>query len=159
MALRSARNAGLSVPKTTIDRAVSYVRRCQNPSDGGFRYTLSGGGSMFPRSAAGVATLFYAGIYEDEAIERGLEYVHESGSQGGFGQGSHFFYGHYYASQAMFLAGGEDWAKWFPRVREMVVKAQNADGSWQANHGNSYGTAMSLLVIQVPNRLLPIFQR
>jgi len=159
MALRSARNAGLSVPKTTIDRAVSYVRRCQNPSDGGFRYTLAGGGSLFPRSAAGVATLFYAGIYEDEAIERGLEYVHESGSTDGFGQGSHFFYGHYYASQAMFLAGGEDWAKWFPRVRDMIVKAQNADGSWRANHGNSYGTAMSLLVIQVPNRLLPIFQR
>ena len=31
MALRSARNAGLSVPKATIDRAIAYVRQCQNP--------------------------------------------------------------------------------------------------------------------------------
>ena len=159
MALRAARNAGLSVPKTTIDRAVSYVRRCQNPGDGGFRYTLSGGGSLFPRSAAGVATLFYAGIYEDEAIERGLEYVHDTGGDHSFAEGSHFFYGHYYASQAMFLAGGEHWARWFPSIRDMIVEAQNSNGSWRANHGNSYGTAMCLLAIQVPNRLLPIFQR
>ncbi len=34
MALRSARNAGVRVSKDTIDRAVEYVRRCQNP-DGG----------------------------------------------------------------------------------------------------------------------------
>ncbi len=64
MALRAARNAGIKVPKETIDRAVEYVRRCQNP-DGGFRYMLNSGNSAFPRSAAGVATLYYAGIYSD----------------------------------------------------------------------------------------------
>jgi len=37
MALRSARNAGIRIPKDVVDGAVRYVRECQNP-DGGFRY-------------------------------------------------------------------------------------------------------------------------
>ena len=49
MALRSARNAGIEVPKETIDRAIEYVRKCQN-TDGGFRYQLPGGGSAWPSS-------------------------------------------------------------------------------------------------------------
>ena len=39
MALRSARNTGISVPKSTIDRGIDYVTRCQN-GVGGFRYRL-----------------------------------------------------------------------------------------------------------------------
>ena len=74
MALRSARNSGIKVPKQTIDRAVEYVRKCQNP-DGGFKYMLQAGGSAWPRSAAGVSTLYYAGIYEDDSINRGLDYL------------------------------------------------------------------------------------
>ena len=41
-ALRAARNAGLFVPKETVDACIDYVKRSQNP-DGGFRYMLSGG--------------------------------------------------------------------------------------------------------------------
>ncbi|MEQ8911800.1 MAG: terpene cyclase/mutase family protein, partial [Pseudomonadales bacterium] len=60
MALRSARNAGIEVSSEVIDKAVEYVKRCQNP-DGGFRYQARNGTSAWPRSAAGVATLYYAG--------------------------------------------------------------------------------------------------
>ena len=42
MALRAARNAGLYVPKETIDRSIDYVKRSQN-ADGGFMYMLQGG--------------------------------------------------------------------------------------------------------------------
>lgn len=159
MALRSARNAGLSVPKETIDRAVTYVRQCQNPGDGGFRYMLSSGGSAYPRSAAGVASLQYAGIYEDDAVTDGLDYLIQATSGLGGRGGGHFFYGHYYAAQAMFLAGGEYWARYFPRIRGILLERQQEDGSWSSNHGNTYGTGMSLLILQIPNRLLPIYQR
>lgn len=159
MALRSARNAGISVPKETVDRAIAYVRACQNPGDGGFRYMLNSGGSAFPRTAAGVASLYYAGVYEDESLDRGLRFLlnHKRGAKGS-GAG-HYFYGHYYAAQAMFLAGGEHWAEWFPWIREQLLGSQTPDGAWPSAHGESYGTAMALLVLQVPNRLLPIFQR
>jgi hypothetical protein len=159
MALRSARNAGLSVPEATINNAVSYVRQCQNPADGGFRYMLSSGGSAYPRSAAGVASLQYAGVYEDDAVTDGLNYLMRASRAGGSNGGGHYHYGQYYAAQATFLAGGEYWAQWFPLAREELLRRQNANGGWSSSHGEAYGTGMSLLVLQVPNRLLPIFQR
>ncbi len=159
MALRSARNAGLSVPKETIDRAIRYVKACQNPGDGGFRYMLNPGGSAFPRSAAGVAALYYAGVYEDQALTDGLDYLLRDNANLTNQGGGHYEYGHYYAVQAMFLAGGDYWAGYFPRIREQLLGSQVGDGSWNSNHGDPYGTSMSLLILQVPNRLLPIFQR
>lgn len=161
MALRSARNAGLEISKDTIDRAVQYVRGCQN-DDGGFRYQLMGGGSAWPRSAAGVASLYYAGIYEDQALEQGLSYLNTRAMPGrGFGIGSHYFYGHYYAVQAMYLAGGEYWATWWPAIRDELISTQNpADGTWEDGYaGDAYGTAMALIILQMPKRYLPIFQR
>ncbi len=75
MALRAARNAGLYVPRETIDRCTEYVKRSQN-ADGGFMYMLQGGGqSAFPRSAAGVVALYSAGIYDSPEIKKGLEYL------------------------------------------------------------------------------------
>jgi len=159
MALRSARNAGVSVPKETIERAVTYVRQCQNTADGGFRYMLSGGSSAYPRSAAGVASLQYAGVYEDAAVTSGLEYLRKASRTMGAQGGGHYHYGHYYAAQAMFLAGGHYWAEWYPRMRDELIERQQESGSWTSNHGETYGTSMSLLVLQIPNRLLPIFQR
>ncbi|MCH2160523.1 MAG: terpene cyclase/mutase family protein [Phycisphaerales bacterium] len=161
MALRSARNAGIKIPRDTIDNAVDYVRRCQN-SDGGFRYMSQSGGSAWPRTAAGVASLFYAGIYEDEAIERGLDYLVRTampGSGGGPGH-AHFYYGHYYAVQAMYLAGGEWWSRWWPAMRSELIRRQASSGGWVDHQiGSAYATAMSLIILQMPKRYLPIFQK
>jgi hypothetical protein len=160
MALRSARNAGIKVPKQTIDRAVQYVRQCQN-GDGGFRYMLQTGGSAWPRTAAGVASLFYAGIYEDDAIDRGLEYLEGTAMPGRAATGqAHYYYGHYYAVQAMYLAGGTHWQRWWPAIREELVAKQATNGGWLDHYaGGAYSTAMSLIILQMPKRYLPIFQK
>jgi squalene cyclase len=159
MALRSARNAGIKVPKKTIDRAVDYVRRCQNP-DGGFKYMLQAGGSAWPRTAAGVASLYYAGIWEDDSIDRGLKYLSRNAMPGTGASGqAHYYYGHYYAVQAMWHAGGEYWAKWYPAVRDALVARQRDDGSWMDSICQEYGTAMACIILQMPNNYLPIFQR
>ena len=161
MAMRSARNAGIKVPKETIDAAVRYVRECQN-ADGGFRYMRVSGASAWPRSAAGVATLFYAGIYEDDSIARALDYLARTAPPGSGGPmiQPYYFYGHYYAVQAMYLAGGDWWAQWWPGIRDELVRLQSEDGSWVDHQsGNAYATAMALVVAQMPKRYLPIFQR
>jgi hypothetical protein len=163
MALRAARNAGIEVPKSTIDRAVEYVRQCQS-DDGGFRYQLGRGGSAWPRSAAGVASLFYAGVYEGDEIDKGLEYLRTTALPGGGGRGarggaSHYFYGHYYAAQAMFLAGGEHWDEWWPAIRDELMGDQAPTGAWSDVYGEAYATSMALIVLQMPNRYLPIFQK
>jgi hypothetical protein len=164
MALRAARDAGIKVEKATIDKAIEYVKKCQN-EDGGFSYMLSngGGGSIFPRSAAGVATLFYAGIYEGEEINKGIAYVEQflpgkgGGGAGNDGMMGHYYYGHYYAVQSMFLAGGEHWQKWFPAIRGELLRNQGANGLWAGDVSEDYATAMSLIILQMPKRYLPVF--
>jgi hypothetical protein len=157
MALRAARDAGIKVDRRVIERAIEYVKKCQN-ADGGFRYMLGQDGSMFPRSAAGVATLFYAGVTEGPEIERGLAYIDRFRPGQGAQEQSHYFYGHYYAVQSMMLAGGEWWNRWFPAIREELITRQDrTTGAWSRDVTDEYATAMALIILQMPNRYLPVF--
>ncbi len=161
MALRAARNAGLYVPNETVERCLDYVRRCQNP-DGGFMYMArAGGDSLFPRSAAGIVALQSAGVYKGPEIDKGVEYLLQFLPQPGANrQDAYYYYGHYYAVQAMWHVGGEPWDRWYPAVRDELLARQHDDGSWPATSINrEYATAMALIVLQVPNNYLPILQR
>lgn len=160
MALRAARNAGLRVPRETIDRSIDYVKRSQNP-DGGFMYQLQGGESAFARSAAGVVTLYSAGVYEGPEIDRGLAYLMKFlPAEGVVRRGEpYYFYGHYYAVQAMWQAGGDTWAQWYPAIRDELISKQEDEGFWRSPISNEYSTAMACIILQVPNNYLPIFQR
>ncbi len=157
MALRAARNAGVYVDREVIDASIKYVKDSQNP-DGGFRYMLHSGGSAFARSAGGVAALQYAGLYGSEEVSRGIEYLARFIPPQEQTVG-HYFYGHYYAAQAMFLAGDAQWQRWWPAVRAELVAKQDPEGFWRGQAGDEYGTAMALIILQMPNRLLPIFQK
>jgi hypothetical protein len=159
MALRAARNAGLKVPKETIDRCIDYVKRSQN-ADGGFRYMLTDCTSAFPRSAAGVVALYSAGIYEGPEIDRGLAYLDRFvPAQNPVAGDGHFFYGQYYAIQAMWQADGERWQRWYPAIRDLLVARQQPNGSWQDPIANEYGTAMACIILQMSDNSVPIFQR
>lgn len=159
MALRAARNAGVFVPNETVDRCTEYIKQSQNP-EGGFRYQ-PGTASQFPRSAAGVVALYSAGIYKGDEIDKGLKYLMKFVPHAGAmrGQDFHYFYGQYYAAQAMWHAGGNYWNQWYPAIREELVARQREDGSWQDPISPEYGTAMATLILQLPNNYLPIFQR
>lgn len=162
-ALRAARNAGLYVPKETVENCIKYVKQSQN-ADGGFRYMLMHGTSAFARSAAGVVALFSAGEYDTKEVQSGIRYLkaHLPGGRGGGmnqNHDPHYFYAHYYAAQAMWIHGGKEWNDWFPAIRDELIRTQNAAGFWNDNFGNEYGSAMALIVLQMPNNCLPIFQR
>ena len=160
MALRAAHNAGIHVPSRTIDRCIEYIKNSQNP-DGGFSYLLSSPGpSAFERSAAGVVALYSAGVYEGEELDRGVAYLdqfrpHKSNRDAT----SHFYYGHYYAAQAMWQKGGNEWRTWYPAIRDELLRRQQKNGSWPSPICPEYGTAMAALILQIPNNYLPIFQR
>jgi Prenyltransferase and squalene oxidase repeat len=165
-ALRAARNAGIAVPRPTRDRCEAYVRRCQDQQSGGFRYQTFGGGAGFARTAAGVVALMSAGVYDDPAVRSGVAYLnrHRPGSGGG-GLGfadvqMHYYYGHYYAVQAMWIQGGADWRAWYPAIRNELLGSRNPQGFWhQGLMCSHYCTAMALIILQVPNNYLPILQR
>lgn len=167
MALRAARNAGLFVPKSTVDAAVNYIKACQL-QDGGFCYIRGQEqlGSAFARSAAAVVGLFSAGIYEGDAIDRGLKYLmrfipNGRGARDFFTE-RYFYYAHYYAALAMWTAGGNYWNEWFPAIRDELMNRlrQGNPGNWMdQSHGPSYATAMACIILQLPNNYLPILQK
>jgi hypothetical protein len=159
MALRAARDAGIKVEKDVIDKAVEYVKRCQN-SDGGFSYVANqGSGSGFARSGAGVASLYYAGIFEGDALKNGLNYLKQyiPGKGSSPEMEGHYYYGNYYAVQAMFLAGGDYWAQWYPAIRDQLIARQDPQGKWSGDVSDDYATSLSLIILQMPNRYLPVF--
>lgn len=160
-ALRAARNAGIYVPMETVENCIRYVKQSQNP-DGGFRYMLQGGASSFPRSAAGVVALYSAAVYDAKEVESGITYLKQFMPEIKLGSRySHYYYGHYYAAQAMWIRGGDDWATWYPAIRDELVRRQSVSsgGYWPDSICNEYGTAMALIILQMPNNYLPIFQR
>jgi len=168
MALRAARNVGFFVPKEVADKCVKYVRSCQT-GEGGFSYFAGQPGAAFPRSAAGVVALYCAGVYSGPEVERGLRYLmkYKPGAFGGgrpgfFPDGQHYFYGQYYAAQAMWTAGPKYWDEWFPAIRDELLRMQRGrgDGSWaDPTVCNHYATAMACIILQIPNNSLPILQK
>lgn len=159
MALRAARDAGIDVPKKTIDAAVGYIRRSQNP-DGGFMYQVTGGSSRFPLTTAAVVALYSAGIYSGPEIDLALEFIRNNASRN-MKQGSDkfFFYAHYYSVQAFWQIGGSDWSKWYTRLKKALLPKQNDRGGWFDFNSIEYGTAMACLILNMPRTMLPIFQR
>jgi prenyltransferase beta subunit len=173
MALRSARNAGLAVPTKVVEECIKYVKACQN-ADGGFSYFRQSGPqerrpSGFARSAAGVVALYSAGIYTGPEIDRGLHYLMQfKPGSGGFrrpdGPEAHYYYGQYYAAQAMWTAGGQFWAEWFPAIRDELLTRSRAargyGGAWtDITTSDHYATAMACIILQIPNNYLPILQK
>lgn len=161
-ALRAAHNAGLAVPRGTIAQAVNYIERCSTP-EGGICYSLrSRTGPRLPISAAAVATLYNAGQYDAPVANRCLEFVwrHFKDSKS-WQRGGHNFYCHLYAAQAFYMAGDKYWDNYFPSARDQLIAMQNkSDGSWPGDGiGKAYGTAIALIILQLPYKYLPVYQR
>ncbi|RMF78934.1 MAG: hypothetical protein D6744_09630 [Planctomycetota bacterium] len=163
-ALRACRNAGLAVPKRVIDRAMQYLHDSTN-DDGGIRYQVSDSGPSRPAiTAAAVACYFNAGLYDDPRALKALEYVvnelspRRAAHNRYFG---HYYYAHLYMAQVMYLAGPQRWRPYYDAMQEILVEKQNEqDGSWMGDHvGPTYGTAVALLILQIPYKNLPIMQR
>jgi squalene cyclase len=160
VALASAAEAGILVPNQVIQKALGYVKGCQQKFEGGFGYT-SPSSVKFSSSAAGVMSLLMCGERDSKAVERGLAYLKRL-PEGKFERERFYLYGHYYAIQAMYQAGEEHYQEWYPQIRDALLAKQKKDGSWSASgeeRDPCYGTAMTILILGVPYRFLPIYQR
>ena len=161
-ALRAAHNAGFLVPHGVIEEAVKYLEKCRT-AEGGIRYSLgSGGGPRLAISAAAVATLYNAGQFDSTIATDCLKYVWDQfKAQEGFSKGGgHDYYTHLYASQGFYMAGNQYWDAYFPKTRDQLIAMQQPDGSWNGDFiGQVYGTSIAAIILQLPYKYLPIFQR
>ncbi len=161
-ALRAARNVGLVIPMDTIEKALKYVKGCARRN--GFQYQLTTDYSFndprisYALTACGVVALMSAGVYDSREVRDGLRSLESMRTSLRWGK-YHYFYGHYYGAQAMYLAGPHYWETYYPLVRREIINGQRADGAWQDDVGMTYATAMAIVVLQMPCEVLPIFQK
>lgn len=160
--LRACRNAGIPVPKESIERAVEYIKRCTAP-DGGVQYSIRGGGTRPAITAAAIASLFNAGEYDSsEYVKKLLGYCEKNVWPGSsqtryFG---HWHYTHYYYAQVMYRLGEEKWNRYFDNISKEIVIKQSPSGAWKEGpYGPVYPTAINLTILQLDNGFLPIYQR
>ena len=65
----------------------------------------------------------------------------------------------------MYQLGGDYWEKFYPSVVTILLKNQDPDGRWRAlglqdgRYGDVLTTALAVIALNIPNQLLPIFQR
>jgi len=162
VALRSARNCDLDVPKDAIEDAIAYIKRCAHPS-GGFGYQ-PGGAPQQARTGTGVLALQLCGLYDEPHTIKGAEYLMKNPLQW---NSEHFYYALYHASNAMFQAGGKYWDFWKGHIEKLLLSKQQQNGCWPGSPGDGhantagpiYRTAMAALALSIENRYLPIYQR
>jgi hypothetical protein len=201
-ALRAASDKGIAVPRAAMDRALEYVFSTavttggargffSNPTGGrrgGFLYqtpeeSRHGNRSSFSLAAAGMATLFGAGLHDDASIEAwAREHLPARFKDGGaaaptvaeMGEylvdaypalsrkyGSHFyyFYGNLFAAPSLCAAGEPWWGRYFPKVRDDLVERQGKDGSWPVKGvGPVFGTAAACIVLQSALHYAPVVE-
>jgi hypothetical protein len=158
--LRACRDAGIAVPLDVINRGVRYIEDSTNP-EGSVRYRVrSNTYNIRPGvTCAAVVALWNAGRYDDPNLRRISSYVQRN-IRPQWGYGHHAEYVMYYLAQAKFVLGGKEWVDFYREASRMLVGAQASDGSWDgADGGEVYGTAIALLVLQLPYSRLPVYQR
>ncbi len=159
-ALASARQAGIVVPNETITKVVKYLKNVHDAETGGFGYN-PGGKMRMPCTAGGTYIAQLAGQRDTEMVNAALRNL-KGQSPGIFAGGHYYFYGHYYAIQAMVQAGDEEYSKWYPQIRDALISRQTAQGGWgkAAKLGSiSYETPMAIIILSTPHRYIPIYQR
>ncbi|MFL5330386.1 MAG: prenyltransferase/squalene oxidase repeat-containing protein [Gemmataceae bacterium] len=176
--IRAAKNAGIIVPKSIIDKAVKYLKD-STTANGGVVYSLYNssaavGGERPPLTAAAIACSFSAGDYNSDLAKKWLKYC-STNIPVGRGRIGHDEYLHYYYAQAIYILGDEGYGKLFPQdakdraltwsryrkdMFDHILTSQNRDGSWSGGYiGPVFTTSVYLTILQLDKGMLPIYQR
>ena len=169
MALRAAKNAGLIVPKETIDEAVAYIKRSYvSPRDkdghlvnlkSAFAYQPNGGPS-YSTACEGLLALQVCGDYEAPELNGAVEWLRDfKGKNATVG---YFYYGTYYYAQGMYQRGGDTAHEARQFVENLMLAEQKENGTWAGRGVEAsevYSTALAILSLSVRHHFMPIYQR
>ena len=163
MALRAAKNLGCDVPPEAIDRAIEYIKRCQDAASGGFRYQ-PGAQLTVPCTGTSILALEICGKEQHRSPEvlKAANFLIRNPPRWG---SQHFFYSIYYCSQATFQLGGQYWNTFREHLHNLLLSRITDTGAWFGGdgegmvYGPNYCTAMAILSLTVEYRFLPIYQR
>ncbi len=152
MALRAASESGIYVPDETVKKALVFIKKCYNDKEKGFNYMGNGGSAAFARTGAGLVCLQGLGLHNDPIIPNVVKYIMDNAFNE---KAEHKWYGHYYSSVGLYHYGGDQWKTYYPKIKEIILKEWEKTG-----HANDLlDTSWQVLILGVPYRYLPIYQR
>ena len=164
MALRAAKDAGLQVPKQSIDAAVKYIKRSFKDTGRvntpvGFSYEINQA-PVWSTAAEGLLALQVCGEYEAREVQSTADWLLNAPPKPG---NAWFYYGTYYYAQGMYQRGGLHAETSAKSVEDVLLPLQEEDGSWKSVGGGEtnriYRTALAILSLSVKYHYLPIYQR
>ncbi|MEM0895429.1 MAG: prenyltransferase/squalene oxidase repeat-containing protein [Verrucomicrobiota bacterium] len=163
MALRAGKNAGLQVPRESIEEAIAYVKRCFIAKHGAFSYEAERENRvLFSTAAEGLLSMQVSGRYDAMEVRRSADYLLKREARP---DSQWFYYGMYYYAQGMAQRGGEHEYTAKERAADLLLALQNVNGSWHGRHGQEreagkvYATSMAILSLSVHFNYLPIYRR
>jgi len=110
---------------------------------------------------AGLLGLQLAGDLSSESLDKGWKFLMGEGVDNGWAfKERRDWLDQFYCVQACYQSGDRYISFWYPQAAEKIISRQEASGKIGGDgdmpHG---GTAVATLVLGVPYRFLPIFQR
>ncbi len=170
MALKSAEMAGLPVPADTYRLAAKWLDSvATGPQKHLYAYQPNGEVRPSMTAEALLCRQYLGTPRTAESMVAGGLFLRSNLPDW---NARHTYYW-YYATQVMYHLQGEAWAAWNAKLRDMLVDAQDKDGpsagSWHPlrptpdnrgeKGGRLYETTMSLLILEVYYRHLPLYQQ
>lgn len=166
MALKSGEMAGLTVPRKTYDLTAKWLDSVED-QPGRFKYhpTKEVGLAM---TAEGLLMRQYLGAGRtNSALVEGADWLKARLPR----ESQRDLYYWYYGTQVMYHMQGKHWEDWNAALRNMLVNSQQKSGptagswepagsnpsKWGTAGGRHYATCLSLLMLEVYYRHLPLY--
>lgn len=159
--LRSSHFAGFDVGSSPEKTAEFLISKMKTEFAQNQRHWMH----QLYKNAAGIRVLYAMGKEDNEIVKKSFSEVLKLVKQGNtaFNQaGGEEYLAFHLITETMLQKAGQDWADWFPMVRDKIIDVQNRDGSWTGHHcitSRTFCTAAACLVLSAPNRYLPISQQ
>jgi hypothetical protein len=165
MALQSARMAGIEVPSIAFDRIGQFLDSVAREDGSQYAYRPTDGATI-PLTAEGLLTRQYLGWQRnDPRLRAGVDHLLQNLPQWDK-QNAYYWY---YATQVCHHMEGPDWQKWNAVTRQLLPQHQEKRGKergswdpandrWGNAGGRLYVTCLSLYVLEVYYRHLPIYR-
>jgi hypothetical protein len=171
MALQSARMAGIEVPSPVFEKIERFLdsvsRGDEHGYDVGSRYGYRPrDGATLPLTAEGLLCRQYLGWpHDDPRLNAGVEYL--SANPPAWDKRNVYYW--YYATQVLHHMEGKPWKDWNEEMRVLLPAHQEKRGRergswdpkgdrWGDAGGRLYVTCLSLYVLEVYYRHLPLYR-
>ncbi|MBX3422606.1 MAG: terpene cyclase/mutase family protein [Pirellulaceae bacterium] len=164
MALKSAAAGGLDVSPTTLWRIGKFIETQRSVDEWSYFYREPRERSMACTAIGLLLRMFLGSSRTDPSTIEGLKRLvaHQS-------PGRADIYYRYYATLALFHAGGSLWEQWNAQSRDYLIATQETEGhlagSWYFDDpfgkegGRLYTTAMAAMILEVYYRYAPLYKQ